>query len=320
MAGVAKIYKTGDFVFKAGDRPDGMYIVRKGQLQVFLDQGGKRVVLATVPEGGIIGEMALFDKKNRSASVKASLPSEVTHITVTDFDGLLKQIPKWFVTLMGTLSIRLRQTNERLHKAEVGGGVPTQNALRLLAILDLIWTKHGEKDEKGKIVVNKKNLEAVLIDSLHENPTRVHAFLKILAESEVLMSTSNLRKQAAWIMPNRAFLTQFPQFFADFQKGNPPTPCLDVAMLEVIKAAATLAPKNPYDPALVPFSQIISEIKIESERIPELSRSLEIFNFTGKACSLLKTSDGQTLKIAKNDIARLSKFHHVLAAFTLHSF
>ncbi len=320
MAGVTKIYNSGDFVFKAGAKPDGMYIVRKGQLQVFLEQGDKQVVLATVSEGGIVGEMALFDKQNRSASVKASQASEVTQITATDFDALIKQIPKWFVTLMGALSERLRKTNERLQKAESGGGVPMQSALRLIAVMDLVWAKHGEKDDKGKFVVNKKTMDSVLTETLQENPARVQAFLKILADGEILTNATDPRKQPAWGMPNRAFATQFPQFIADFRKANPPVPCLDENMLKVMKAAAALAPKNPYDPATVPFMHIITELKLEPEKIPEMKKALEVFNFTGKSCSLIKTSDGDTLKMVKADMARLMKSHQMLAAFTNQNF
>ena len=320
MAGATKIYNSGDFIFKAGDQPDGMYIVRKGQLQVILDQGGKQMILATISEGGIVGEMALFDKQKRSASVKAAQASEVTQITATDFDALTKQIPKWFVALMGALSHRLRQTNERLQKAETGGGVPMQSALRLIAVMDLIWAKHGEKDEKGKFVVNKKTMESVLSETLQENPARVQAFLKILVDGEILVNSSDPRKQPAWGMPNRAFAAQFPQFLADFRKANPPVSCLDENMLRIMKAATDLAPKNPYDPATVPFMQIVSELKVEPEKIPEMKKALEVFNYTGKSCSLIKSSDGDTLKMVKADIARLTKSHQMLAAFTNQSF
>lgn len=320
MAGAAKIYKPGDVVFKAGDKPDGMYIVRKGELQVFLDESGKQVVLANVPEGGIVGEMALFDKQNRSASVKASKPSEVTQITVTDFEGLMKQIPKWFVTLMGALSERLRVTNERLQKAEAGGGKPMQSALRLIAVLDLIWAKHGEKDEKGKFVVNKKTLTSLFVETLLENQARVEAFLKILADSETLVNATDAHKQPAWAMPNRAFVTQFPQFVAEFQKGNPPAPCMDEKTLKIMQTAAALAPKNPYDPASVPIAQIFEELKVESDKIPDWRKGIEMFKFTGKSCSITQTSEGETLKVVKADIGRLYRFHQMLSAFINQSF
>ena len=93
VAGANKICKPGQVLFKSGDASDGMYIIRKGELRVYLEQDGKEVVLATIGDGGMIGEMALFDRQPRSASVKATKETEVTHITVGDFEKLMKQIP-----------------------------------------------------------------------------------------------------------------------------------------------------------------------------------------------------------------------------------
>ncbi|MEY4630574.1 MAG: hypothetical protein RIQ81_694 [Pseudomonadota bacterium] len=320
LAGAAKMFKPGDTVFKAGDQPDGMYIVRKGELQVVLERDGKQVVLATINEGGIVGEMALFDKQTRSATVKASKPSEVTQITMADFEGLLKQIPKWFVTLMGALSNRLRQTNERLQKAEAGGGKPMQSALRMIAVTDLAWAKHGEKDEKGKIVITKSVLEKVLMETLQEPQPRVEAFLKIMADGEILVKASDSRKMPAWGMPNRSFVLQFPQFVAEFERAKPTVRCLDEKMLKVLQIAGSLAQKSPYDPATVPFSQIAAELKIEPADMPNWKAGLEAFKFTGKTCELTRTSDGEAIKITKAETARLVKFHQLMTAFVNQSF
>ncbi|RYZ85460.1 MAG: cyclic nucleotide-binding domain-containing protein, partial [Proteobacteria bacterium] len=114
VSGKNKILKKGELLFKAGDSSDGMYVLRKGQIQIFLDKGGNDIVLASVAAGGMIGEMSLFDKKPRSASARAMEETEVTQISNDDFNKIISQIPKWLVSLMATLSSRLRDTNERL--------------------------------------------------------------------------------------------------------------------------------------------------------------------------------------------------------------
>jgi CRP-like cAMP-binding protein len=321
VPGAAKLFKPGDTVFKAGDQPDGMYIVRKGELQVVLEKEGKQVVLATINEGGIVGEMALFDKQNRSATVKASKPSEVTLITLGDFEGLLKQIPKWFVTLMGALSSRLRLTNERLQKAEAGGVKPMQSALRMIAVMDLAWAKHGEKDDKGKVVIHTSSLEQVLIDTLQESQPRVESFLKILVENEVLKKTIDSRKIPSWSMPNRAFVKLFPEFLTEFDQAKAPVKCLDEKMLKVLEVAINLAQKNPYDPALIPFAEIAGHLKIEESDLPSWQAGLQVFRHTGKACELVKSGDGtETIKVIKTESTRLVKFHRILTSFINQSF
>ncbi len=81
MAGTNKVLKEGQVLFKAGDKPDGMYLIRKGELRVYLEQDGKEVSLASIGEAGMIGEMGLFDAQPRSASVKATKETVVKHIS-----------------------------------------------------------------------------------------------------------------------------------------------------------------------------------------------------------------------------------------------
>ena len=71
MAGKNKILKKGQVLFKEGAESDGMYVIRKGQILIYLEKGEVEVKLATITAGAMLGEMALFDKKPRSASAKA---------------------------------------------------------------------------------------------------------------------------------------------------------------------------------------------------------------------------------------------------------
>lgn len=107
----------------------------------------------------MIGEMALFDSQPRSASVKASQRSDVTHITQADFNKLMKQIPKWFTALMGTLSNRLRTTNhkvqeltekiEAIHMSNSPEVLALKRSLAILKVTNEVWQAKGEKTGKA---------------------------------------------------------------------------------------------------------------------------------------------------------------------------
>ena len=118
MAGQVRILKEGEILFRSGERADSMYIVRRGALKVYFLKGNEEVQLALLNDGSIVGEMAFFDQKPRSAHVKALTQTEITEITRADFDKLLTQIPKWLVTMLQSLSGRLRTTNEKLAALE----------------------------------------------------------------------------------------------------------------------------------------------------------------------------------------------------------
>ena len=97
MAGKNKRFPAGKVLFRQGDKASSMYLIRKGKLTVYLEQDKKDLVLAHLEPGSIVGEMAFFDDKPRSASVKTAEVTDVTEIGKGDFDKLLTQVPKWMV-------------------------------------------------------------------------------------------------------------------------------------------------------------------------------------------------------------------------------
>ena len=58
-------------IISEGDKADKVYLIIEGKVKVYKkDSSGVETELATIEKGNIIGEMALFDKGVRSASVK----------------------------------------------------------------------------------------------------------------------------------------------------------------------------------------------------------------------------------------------------------
>lgn len=100
----------GEILFKAGDKPDALFIVRSGQVQIY-DEG---VVFETVGPGGIIGEMALVDGSPRSASAKAVSQAEVIPVNEKRFLWMVEQTPFFALKVMRVLTQRLRVTDNRL--------------------------------------------------------------------------------------------------------------------------------------------------------------------------------------------------------------
>ena len=77
---LGKVYKDGEILCREGDRGDHMFIIQRGAVEVVTSSGGRETTLGTLQEGAIIGEMALFEKEPRSATVRAV--GEVTALSV----------------------------------------------------------------------------------------------------------------------------------------------------------------------------------------------------------------------------------------------
>jgi len=66
-----RVLKKGDVLFREGDPSDAMYVIKKGRIGILKNKGSSEVTLAELVPGEMLGEMAFFDNKPRSASAKA---------------------------------------------------------------------------------------------------------------------------------------------------------------------------------------------------------------------------------------------------------
>lgn len=81
--------KKNEVLFKEGDAGDFAYIIETGQIEIYTEMSGDKVVFATKEAGTIIGELSLLDKAPRMASVRAIEPCQVVGIGSEDFMNLL---------------------------------------------------------------------------------------------------------------------------------------------------------------------------------------------------------------------------------------
>jgi CRP/FNR family transcriptional regulator, cyclic AMP receptor protein len=82
--------------------------VKSGDLQI-LDGNH---VYENVSAGGIVGEMAMVDGSQRSATVRAIKPSTVIPIDERRFLFMVQQTPFFALRLMRVMAERLRAMNE----------------------------------------------------------------------------------------------------------------------------------------------------------------------------------------------------------------
>lgn len=99
-------FPAGAVIIKKGEPGDVMYIVKEGTVEV---RDGKRV-LDTVGPGGVVGEVALIDSRERSASVVAKTACQLLPINEEQFVLLVERMPYFALQVMRVLAHRLRRT------------------------------------------------------------------------------------------------------------------------------------------------------------------------------------------------------------------
>jgi len=82
-------FKPGETLFNEGDAGDALHLIRKGSVTISREIGGKDVVLAYVPAGQYVGEMALVSDLPRSATARAAVATETIRLDGGDFKSLM---------------------------------------------------------------------------------------------------------------------------------------------------------------------------------------------------------------------------------------
>lgn len=266
MAGTNKILKPGEHLFHEGAASDGMYIVRKGEILIYLEKGGNEIRLAKVNAGAMIGEMALFDNKARSASAKALDNSEVTKINKSDFIKLMKQIPNWFVTLMSSLSSRLRDTNERLQVVEAklnSGDSFIVHALKLVRVIRLVWFKEGVKEGKNWNL----DYKACLLECdklLDIDKSDIESVLNVFSKEKLFTVKQGSYNNKILSISNRGYLDVLSQTMEDFIIKLPHDYELPSDISGLFLSLAKLINASPYDSGVISLEELIAEGKKHS--------------------------------------------------------
>jgi uncharacterized membrane protein len=114
---IEKNFKSGDIVFSQGDKGASMYIVQSGSVQIYLPSAQKDVppvVLKDIRTGEYFGELAIFDDKPRSASVRAMTDTVLLELTREDLGDHLGRSKTAAMTILAEMAERLRETNAML--------------------------------------------------------------------------------------------------------------------------------------------------------------------------------------------------------------
>src|SRR5688572_5672994 len=110
---------AGGFVYRHGDKSDGLLIFVRGSVEVSRQTSdGTTRAIATVTAPTVIGEMGLLTERPRSASVKAITACEFHLLTRRDFVRMLadEQLPAFKLVgiLADVLARRLEAADDQL--------------------------------------------------------------------------------------------------------------------------------------------------------------------------------------------------------------
>ena len=106
---LGKIYGDGEEIIRQGKPGNSMYVVQGGRVEVLQHskKGGEQH-LAFLEAGDFFGEMAVFEKEVRSATVRAAGEARILKVDKKALLTRIREDPLLAVNLLKTMSHRIR--------------------------------------------------------------------------------------------------------------------------------------------------------------------------------------------------------------------
>ena len=105
-------YQNGQIIFKEGSNGDWFYVVDEGGIEISKNVDGQRIVVETLKEGDVFGELAYIDKEPRSATATAKGKTVVGVVDRDFFDNEFNKISADFQKILRTVAFRLRKVTQ----------------------------------------------------------------------------------------------------------------------------------------------------------------------------------------------------------------
>ena len=111
---LGKQYRDGDIIVQQGDEGEHIFIIQQGTVEVVRTFDGIEYQIALLGEGEFFGEMAIFERSTRAATVRALGDARVLTLERADFLRRLKEDPSLAFHLVEVMSARIRELGQQV--------------------------------------------------------------------------------------------------------------------------------------------------------------------------------------------------------------
>lgn len=111
---LGKTYQDGEVIVKQGEIGNCMYVIQSGQVEIVREMNGRESRLAVRSEGDFFGEMSIFEREVRMATVRAVGSARVLTVDKKMLLRKFQEDPSLALRIVETLSRRVRELSEQV--------------------------------------------------------------------------------------------------------------------------------------------------------------------------------------------------------------
>lgn len=241
------------YLFREGDTSDAMYIIKSGKLAVTKTKGTSEVMLAEIHPGTMVGEMALFDNKPRSANVKAIKDSEVMVLPYDSLNKQMEQLPVWVKAIIKKLNENIREANKKIKILETVTNeeerFPPHIVNKYISIINFVCNKYGKADEGGGLAISSNLLRNYTIQIFQEATNKMQSVVTALIEMGYLTKEDRGDGSQKIINLRPPSLFQFVDWYNEwlFEQEKSRLPSLTDTEVKILNGLLHFAKKIPAD-------------------------------------------------------------------------
>ncbi len=112
--GIGKIYKDTEIIVRQGEPGENMYVVQDGLVEIIRETDQGEIQLALRGKGEFFGEMAIFERQARMATVRALGEARVLTIDKKNFLRRMHEDPSLAFHILETMSARIRELSKEV--------------------------------------------------------------------------------------------------------------------------------------------------------------------------------------------------------------
>ena len=157
-----RTFAPGETVFLMGSRGDSMMAVLSGSVRISVSSpDGKELTLAIVQRDEIFGEIALLDRKERTADATAMTECRLAILDRREIQSFLEAHPAALLRIVDMLCARLRRTDQQLAELALLP-VPVRLAKALLRVATTLPIQLSQRELGALVGATRESINKCL--------------------------------------------------------------------------------------------------------------------------------------------------------------
>jgi len=111
---LGRVFEDGEIVVRQGDDGLHMYVVQDGLVEIVHEESGHETVLRQAGRNEVLGEMAIFDRQPRSATIRAKGRARILTLDKRNFLRRINEDPSLAFRMIETMSMRVRELSQQV--------------------------------------------------------------------------------------------------------------------------------------------------------------------------------------------------------------